>query len=111
MANQIAARVIACIPHLLPDNSNAKFIAPRAPIMRFMTYETLQIEHSTGMLMSPDLPVLRAKVWPARLYRLRIAVQFICVDSQIIDMTYVPKIRHNVIESKEVEEQEYHSSK
>ena len=56
---------------VLPDNSNVTFIAPHAPILQFMTYETLEIERSTGTaartLMSPDLPVMGAKVWPARL--------------------------------------------
>ena len=47
------------------------FIKRQAHELRFMTQQKLHSVRSTGtataILMSPDLPVLRAKVWLARL--------------------------------------------
>ena len=47
------------------------FIKRQAQELRFMTQQKLHSVHSTGtataILMSPDPPVLRAKVWLARL--------------------------------------------
>ena len=47
------------------------FIKRQAQELRFMTQQKLHSVRSTGtataILMSPDLPVLRAKVWLARL--------------------------------------------
>ena len=50
---------------------NAMFIKRQAQELRFMTQQKLHSARSTGtaaaILMSPDLPVLRAKVWLAKL--------------------------------------------
>ena len=50
---------------------NAMFIKRQAQELRFMTQQKLHSVRSTGtataILMSPDPPVLRAKVWLARL--------------------------------------------
>ena len=49
--------------------------------------------------MSPDLPVLRAKVWPARLGRLVTVVDFPCAIAECCDVQLDYSIRNNEVQS------------
>ena len=59
------------------------FIKRQAQELRFMTQHKLHSVRSTGtataILMSPDLPVLRVKVWLARLQKLSLNVHTLCL--------------------------------